>query len=142
MGIYQKMINNMITNTPFGWTLVCMNDNMTAFHFTLIGAEPPYDNRVFNVHITYTDEQKQAYPFCSLLPSIHFTDPVFHCNIDANGFMRVIDDLSPIFRLNHFMMNILVILSNPDPHCVTNEMASAIYFSDKIRYDMLARGTH
>lgn len=138
---YDKMISDIINSPPHGWTFVNMNDAMTELHFTLTGAEPPYDKRVFNVTVTYSDDDKKKFPFVYRLPLIHFDDNVFHCNIDASGFMRLIDDVTAATRLQHILANVLCILSNPDPHCLTNDVACNLFLTDRQGYDMLARDT-
>ena len=134
---YLLMIKDTIKDTPPCWTFVGMSDDVSELRFTLTGAEPPYDNRVFNVTVTYSGVTRKNFPF-GILPSIHFEDQVYHCNIDEHGFMRFIDESSASTKLNHILGNVLCNLSNPDPDCLTNENACLTFMTDRDLYDALA----
>jgi len=89
-------------------------NNLTIWQATIFGPEgTPYHNGVFNLNIQFTNE----YPFKP--PSIYFTTPIYHCNINRSGGICLDilkDSWSPALNISRLLLSICSLLSEPNPN--------------------------
>ena len=113
-----KRLKNEIKDLETSPILNCsagpINDNnLTIWQATIFGPEDtPYHGGIFNLEIKFTTE----YPFKP--PSIYFTTPIYHCNINKNGGI-CIDILkngwSPALNIGKLLLSICSLLAEPNP---------------------------
>ena len=107
---------------------------------------PPSDNLFFGITLKLNFSFPRDYPFRP--PFIYFNPPIFHPNITPEGIFNLYskpDNWTPAHKIEHMVINIYSILSNPIPcnmknkddkgkeeddgedNCYANELAAEIW---------------
>ena len=90
------------------------DDNITIWQATIFGPEgTPYHGGIFSLKIQFTNE----YPFKP--PSIYFTTPIYHCNINQSGGICLDilkENWSPALNIGKLLLSICSLLSEPNPN--------------------------
>ena len=85
------------------------DDNITIWQATIFGPEgTPYHGGIFSLKIQFTNE----YPFKP--PSIYFTTPIYHCNINQSGGICLDilkDNWSPALNIEKLLLSICSLLA-------------------------------
>ena len=115
-----------------------VDNTLTTWKATIFGPEgTPYHGGVFNLDINITPE----YPFKP--PSIYFTTPIYHCNINRSGgiCLDILKDSywAPCLDISKILLSICSLLSEPNPRDPLNHEAAELYLSNKKYYDAEAR---
>ena len=117
--LLNKRLQNEIIELQKNPILNCsagpVNENdLTVWQATIFGPEDtPYNGGVFNLNIKFTNE----YPFKP--PSIYFTTPIYHCNINRSGGICLDilkDNWSPALNISKLLLSICSLLAEPNPN--------------------------
>jgi ubiquitin-conjugating enzyme E2 D/E len=122
-------------NEYFSVGPININD-LTHWQGILFGPkDTPYYKGIFNLDIIFNDE----YPFKP--PKILFKTPIYHCNININGYICLdilIDKWSPLLSINKLLLSICSILSEPIPDDPLVPEIAYLYKHNKKLHDINA----
>ena len=137
-----KRINNEMNDLKNNPILNCsagpVNENdLTIWQATIFGPEDtPYHGGVFNLNIQFTNE----YPFKP--PSIYFTTPIYHCNINRSGGICLDilkDNWSPALNIGNLLLSICSLLAEPNPNDPLVPEIAELLKNNKEIHDLNAR---
>ena len=130
----KEMNNNPLVNNETG---PINNDNLFKWKAIIIGQkDTPYVGGEFILNIDIPAE----YPFRP--PIVRFVSEIFHCNINANGFICLdilSEKWSPALTISNVVSSIKSLLSNPNLDKPLVHGIAKIYRSDKEKHDRIAR---
>lgn len=137
-----KRLNNEINDLKNSPILNCSagpvsEDELTIWQATIFGPEDtPYHGGVFNLNIQFTNE----YPFKP--PSIYFTTPIYHCNINKSGGICLDilkDNWSPALNIGKLLLSICSLLAEPNPNDPLVPEIAELFKNNKEIHDVNAR---
>ena len=113
------------------------DNNITLWQATIFGPEEtPYHGGVFSLKIQFTNE----YPFKP--PSIYFTTPIYHCNINQNGGICLDilkDNWSPALNIGKLLLSICSLLAEPNPNDPLVPEIAELFKNNREIHDLNAR---
>ena len=129
----KELHDNPIENCSAG----PIDNNIIEWQATIFGpSETPYTGGIFNVLIKFSNE----YPFKP--PSVIFTTPIFHCNINNRGEI-CLDILSknwsPVLTIGKLLLSICSLLAQPNPEDPLVPSIAELYKTNRPIHDFKAR---
>ena len=113
-----------------------LGDDMFTWQASMKGPpESAYTGGVFFLNIYFPAD----YPFKP--PYIHFTTKIYHCNVNANGAIRLDilrDQWSPALTISKVLLSIFSLLSVPDPYDPLVPDIAQVYLEDRAMHDHIA----
>jgi len=137
-----KRLQNEINDLKISPILNCsagpvMENNITVWQASIFGPEEtPYYGGVFHLNIQFTNE----YPFKP--PSINFTTPIYHCNINRSGGICLDilkDNWSPALNIGKLLLSICSLLAEPNPNDPLMPEIAELYKNNREIHDLNAR---
>jgi len=127
------------SNPPEGLTCVPERDNIMVWNAVIFGPdETSLQDGIFKVKLEFSRE----YPYEP--PVVKFLSQMFHPNIDPDtGIIKVIllGDWSPAHRVVDILMNLRLLLVEPNLRCiyVANSEAAQLFKENRRQYNKRAR---
>jgi len=129
----KELQDNPIENCSAG----IIDNNINEWCATIFGpSDTPYTGGIFNVLIKFSNE----YPFKP--PTVIFTTPIFHCNINNRGEI-CLDILSkkwsPVLTIGKLLLSICSLLAQPNPEDPLVPSIAELYKTNRTVHDFKAR---
>lgn len=135
-----KELQVMETDPPENtWARPKSMSNLLKWRAKIRGPEgSPYESGVFELALSFP----VAYPFEA--PIVRFTTPLYHCNVNALGYIcvDVLDEQqcwSPGLTVDKLLLSLSALLNDADPLTAYNTEAAGLFLQDRERYDSIAR---
>jgi ubiquitin-conjugating enzyme E2 D/E len=135
----QTELQLMIKDPPEGCSAGPINpSDLTEWHATIQGPDgSPYAGGIFKLHIKFSRE----YPFKS--PTLKFTTPVFHPNINSRTGDICLDILksqwSPALKISKVLLSISALLVDPNPDDPLVVDIANLFKTDRAKFELTAR---
>ena len=134
-----KELKEINDNPHDGYKISIKDDDLYNLYATIRGPkDTPYENGIFHLDITFTDD----YPFKP--PKVIFKTPIYHCNINKKGHI-CLDILksqwSPALTISKVLLSISSLLAEPNPDDPLVPEIAKLYKKNKVKHDDNIRKT-